>query len=148
MNMQVNFCWLSSANTFEREFFFSLINWSQMCHWIPLLLETFGGKLQHISIAAATGYAPDGPAKIVRFLSTRTWMYPGAPLCGFATQCIVVFLDKKNDLPLLQGANTNCLILLTILSVLLLLLDKVCTNYLGFFSNQKSSTHRAFLTSS
>ena len=43
--------------------FFSLINWSQMCHWIPLLLETFGGKLQHISIAAATGYAPDGPGK-------------------------------------------------------------------------------------
>ena len=97
MNMQVNFCWLSSANTFEREIFFTLINWSQMCHWIPLLLETFGGKLQHISIAAATGYAPDGPAKIVRFLSTRTWMYPGAPLCGFATQCSVVFLDKRID---------------------------------------------------
>ena len=94
MNMQVNFCWLSSANTFGQEKKF-LINWSQMCHGIPLLLETFGGKLQHISIAAATGYAPDGPAKIVRFLSTRTWMYPGAPLCGFATQCSV-FLDKRH----------------------------------------------------
>ena len=53
-----------------------------------LQLETFGGKLQHISIAAATGYAPDGPGKN-RTIPEHPQVCTPAPLCGFAIQCRV-----------------------------------------------------------